>query len=110
MPQAVAATGRLQWRDYTCALLPAHEPPVLDSTRLAAADCGSGPFPLLVARGMLPGASQQALLDDFPDYRSDEEKLRKRRRGRGSRLLKDLLGRLDRWLGAGRGRNASHQD
>lgn len=41
---------------------------------------------------------------------SDEEKLRKTRRGRGSRLLKKLLGRLDRWFGGGRGRNASHPD
>jgi hypothetical protein len=41
---------------------------------------------------------------------SNEEKLRKTRRGRGSRLLKKLLGRLDRRLGAGRGRNASHPD
>ena len=41
---------------------------------------------------------------------SEEEKLRKTRRGRGSHLLKKLLGRLDRWFGAGRGRNASHPD
>jgi hypothetical protein len=224
---------------------------VLDSTRLADAEAGNGPFPLLVARGMLPEAAQQTLLRDFPDYRgagffpydpidcgpsiralvdeitapdfadalgarldipglgrfpalatlcrtlnrrhgtihtdsrskvaaallylepqwpdtsggclrflarvddidalvapeirplygtlaafkradnsfhghlphegvrrviqvawltSDEEKLRKTRRGRGSRLLKKWLGRLDRWFGAGRGRNASHPD
>jgi hypothetical protein len=224
---------------------------VLDSTRLTSAEAGGGPFPFLVARGMLPEASQQTLLHDFPDYRSagffpydpadcgpsiralvdeitasgfadslgarlditglggfptlvtlcqalnrrhgtihtdskskvatallylephwpdtsdgclrflarvddidalvapeirplygtlaafkrannsfhghlphegvrrviqvawltsDEEKLRKTRRGRGSRLLKKLLGRLDRWFGAGRERNASHPD
>jgi hypothetical protein len=41
---------------------------------------------------------------------SDAERLRKTRRGRGSHLFKKLLGRLDRWFGAGRGRNASHRD
>lgn len=41
---------------------------------------------------------------------SEAEKLRKTRRGRGSRLVKKLLGRLDRWFGAGRDRNASHPD
>jgi hypothetical protein len=41
---------------------------------------------------------------------SEEERLRKTRRGRDSHLLKNLLGRLDRWFGAGRGRNASHPD
>jgi len=40
---------------------------------------------------------------------SDEEKRRKTRLGRGSRLLKKVFGRLDRWFGAGRGRNASHR-
>lgn len=232
----------------------AHSPmrrTVLDSTPLADAEAGNAPFPLLVACGMLPEASQQALLRDFPDYRSagffpydpsdcgpslralvgeitapafadalgarldipglggyptlvtlcralnrrhgtihtdskskiatallylepdwpdtsdgclrflariddidalvapeirplygtlaafkraensfhghlphegvrrviqvawlssDAEKLRKIRRGRGSRLLKKLAGRLDRWFGARRGRNASHPD
>jgi hypothetical protein len=224
---------------------------VLDSTPLADADAGNGPFPFLVMRGMLPAASMQALLRDFPDYgsagffpydaadcgpairalvdeitapgfadalgaqldlpglgrfptlvtlcrslnrrhgtihtdsrskiatallylepqwsggsdgclrflsriddidalvapeipplygtlaafrrtddsfhghlpyqgvrrviqmawlTSDEDKLRKARRGRGSRLLKKLLGALDRRFGAGRGRNASHTD
>jgi hypothetical protein len=39
---------------------------------------------------------------------SDEEMQRKIRRGRGSRLLKGVSGRLDRWFGAGRRRNASH--
>ena len=41
---------------------------------------------------------------------SEEEKRRKTRRGRFSRLLKKLLGGLDRRLGAGRGRNAAHRD
>lgn len=41
---------------------------------------------------------------------SDAEKLRKSRRGRGSRLIKQWFGRLDRWFGARRGRNASHRD
>lgn len=41
---------------------------------------------------------------------SEAEKRRKTRRGRLSRLLKRLLGFLDRRLGAGRGRNASHPD
>ena len=235
----------------TLAHSPTCAPTVLDSTRLADAEAGNGPFPLLVARGMLSEASQQALLHDFPDYRSagffpydpadcgpsirtlvdeitapgfadavgarlgipglgrfpalatlcqalnrrhgtihtdsrskvatallylephwpgtsdgclrflarvddidalvapeirplygtlvafkradnsfhghlpyegvrrviqvawltsDAERLRKTRRGRGSHLFKKLLGRLDRWFGAGRGRNASHRD
>lgn len=41
---------------------------------------------------------------------SEDEKLRKTRRGRFSRLFKKLFGRLDRQLGAGRDRNASHRD
>lgn len=39
-----------------------------------------------------------------------EEKDRKTRRGRFSRLLKKLFGRLDGRWGAGRGRDASHPD
>jgi len=39
---------------------------------------------------------------------SEEAKLRKTRRGRFSRAFKKLFGRLDRKLGAGRDRNASH--
>ena len=35
---------------------------------------------------------------------------RKTRRGRFSRALKWLAGRLDRWFGAGRDRNAAHRD
>lgn len=35
---------------------------------------------------------------------------RKTRRGRFSRALKWLAGRLDRWLGSGRDRNAAHRD
>lgn len=41
---------------------------------------------------------------------SEEEKLRKTRRGKFSRAFKKLLGSLDTRLGAGRDRNASHPD
>lgn len=41
---------------------------------------------------------------------SEDEKLRKTRRGRFSRLFKKLFGALDRRLGAGRDRNAAHRD
>lgn len=41
---------------------------------------------------------------------SEDEKLRKTQRGKLSRLFKKLFGRLDRRLGAGRDRNASHRD
>jgi hypothetical protein len=41
---------------------------------------------------------------------SEDEKLRKTQRGKLSRLFKKLFGRLDRRLGAGRGRNAAHPD
>jgi len=41
---------------------------------------------------------------------SEEEKLRKTRRGRLSRLFKKLFGGLDRRLGAGRDKNAAHRD
>ncbi|WEN13845.1 2OG-Fe(II) oxygenase [Rhodanobacter sp. AS-Z3] len=41
---------------------------------------------------------------------SEDEKLRKTRRGKFSRVFKSLFGRLDTKLGAGRGRNASHPD
>ena len=37
-----------------------------------------------------------------------EEKERKTKRGRFSRLLKKLAGKLDAWWGSGRGRDASH--
>lgn len=40
---------------------------------------------------------------------SEDEKLRKTRRGRFSRLFKKLFGGLDRRLGAGRDRNAAHR-
>jgi len=40
---------------------------------------------------------------------SEEEKQRKTRRGRASRFLKWLLGKLDRRHGAERGRNAFHR-
>jgi len=40
---------------------------------------------------------------------SAEELERKTKRGRFSRLLKKLLGRVDTWWGSGRGRNASHK-
>lgn len=38
------------------------------------------------------------------------ERDRKTRRGRTSRVIKWLVGRLDRWFGAGRDRNAAHLD
>ncbi|NUO73303.1 MAG: 2OG-Fe(II) oxygenase [Frateuria sp.] len=41
---------------------------------------------------------------------SEEEKLRKTRRGKFARSFKKLLGALDRRFGAGRGRNAAHRD
>lgn len=41
---------------------------------------------------------------------SEDEKLRKTRRGRFSRGLKRLLGALDKRFGAGRADNASHRD
>lgn len=41
---------------------------------------------------------------------SEEEKLRKTKRGKFSRTFKKLFGRLDTRFGAGRGRNASHPD
>ena len=41
---------------------------------------------------------------------SEEEKLRKTKRGKFSRGFKKLFGALDRKLGAGRDRSASHQD
>ncbi len=41
---------------------------------------------------------------------SEDEKARKTQRGRLSRLFKRLFGGLDRKLGAGRDRNASHRD
>lgn len=41
---------------------------------------------------------------------SEEEKLRKTKRGKFSRAFKKLFGKLDTRLGAGRDRNASHPD
>jgi hypothetical protein len=41
---------------------------------------------------------------------SEEAKRRKTKRGRFSRAFKKLFGKLDRKLGAGRDRNASHRD
>ncbi|MGA9423304.1 MAG: 2OG-Fe(II) oxygenase [Rhodanobacteraceae bacterium] len=41
---------------------------------------------------------------------SEEEKMRKTRRGKVSRLFKGLFGRLDRRLGANRADNAAHRD
>lgn len=41
---------------------------------------------------------------------SEEEKLRKTKRGKFSRVFKRLFGVLDRKLGAGRDRNAAHRD
>jgi len=39
-----------------------------------------------------------------------EEMERKAKRGRFSRLLKKIVGKLDAWWGSGRGRDASHPD
>jgi hypothetical protein len=39
-----------------------------------------------------------------------EEMQRKTKRGRFSRLVKKLVGKLDAWWGSGRGRDASHPD
>lgn len=39
---------------------------------------------------------------------SEEEKLRKTRRGRASRLVKRVAGTADRWFGAGRNRKPTH--
>jgi hypothetical protein len=41
---------------------------------------------------------------------SEEEKLRKTRRGKFSRAFKKVFGGLDRKFGASRGRNAAHRD
>jgi hypothetical protein len=41
---------------------------------------------------------------------SEAEKSRKTRLGRGTRLVKQLIGPLDRWFGAWRDRNESHRD
>lgn len=41
---------------------------------------------------------------------SEEEKLRKTKRGKFSRIFKKLFGSLDRRIGAGRDRSASHRD
>ena len=41
---------------------------------------------------------------------SEEEKLRKTQRGKFSRVFKKLFGALDRRIGAGRDRSASHRD
>lgn len=41
---------------------------------------------------------------------SEEEKLRKTKRGKFARIFKKLFGRLDTQLGASRDRNASHRD
>jgi 2OG-Fe(II) oxygenase superfamily len=41
---------------------------------------------------------------------SEEEKLRKTKRGKFSRAFKKIFGSLDRKLGAGRDRNAAHRD
>jgi len=41
---------------------------------------------------------------------SEDEKLRKTQRGKLSRLFKKLFGAIDRRLGAGRDKNASHKD
>jgi len=41
---------------------------------------------------------------------SEEEKARKTKRGKFSRVFKKIFGKLDRKMGADRDRNASHPD
>ena len=59
--------------------------------------------------GHLPFAGERPVIQ-VAWLTSEEEKLRKTRRGTFSRLLKKLLGALDARWGAGRKRDASHPD
>lgn len=59
--------------------------------------------------GHLPFEGERRVIQ-FAWLTSEDEKLRKTRRGRFSRLLKKLFGKLDGKWGAGRGRDASHPD
>ncbi|MEO5624819.1 MAG: 2OG-Fe(II) oxygenase [Dokdonella sp.] len=59
--------------------------------------------------GHLPHAGERRVIQ-VAWLTSEEEKLRKTRRGKFSRLFKKLFGAFDRRLGAGRDRNAAHRD
>ncbi|MGA8278935.1 MAG: 2OG-Fe(II) oxygenase [Rhodanobacteraceae bacterium] len=59
--------------------------------------------------GHLPCAGERRVVQ-IAWLTSDEEKARKTRRGKLSRLFKALFGRLDQRLGAGRADNAAHRD
>lgn len=59
--------------------------------------------------GHLPHAGERRVIQ-VAWLTSVDEKLRKIRRGRFSRLFKRLFGRIDRRLGANRDRNAAHHD
>ena len=59
--------------------------------------------------GHLPHAGMRPVIQ-IAWLTSEREKSRKTRRGRGSRLVKKLAGRLDRWIGSDRDRDASHRD
>lgn len=59
--------------------------------------------------GHLPYAGERRVIQ-VAWLTSEEEKLRKTQRGKLSRLFKKIFGGLDRRLGAGRDKNASHRD
>lgn len=59
--------------------------------------------------GHLPFEGERRVIQ-FAWLTSEEEKLRKTQRGKFSRWLKKLLGKLDSGWGAGRARDASHPD
>ena len=59
--------------------------------------------------GHLPFEGERRVIQ-FAWLTSEEEKLRKTQRGKFSRWLKKLLGKLDSRWGAGRARDASHRD
>ncbi|WP_395681047.1 2OG-Fe(II) oxygenase [Dokdonella sp.] len=59
--------------------------------------------------GHLPHAGERRVIQ-VAWLTSEDEKLRKTRRGKLSRLFKKLFGGIDRRLGAGRDRNAAHRD
>ncbi|MGA9340710.1 MAG: 2OG-Fe(II) oxygenase [Rhodanobacteraceae bacterium] len=59
--------------------------------------------------GHLPSARERRVIQ-IAWLTSEDEKSRKTRRGKGSRLFKKLFGRIDRRIGAGRADNASHRD
>lgn len=59
--------------------------------------------------GHLPYAGERRVIQ-VAWLTSEDEKLRKTRRGRFSRAFKKLFGALDRRFGAGRDKNAAHKD